>query len=115
MPRTALTKTVGTSPNPSALVTLTMGASDASNSNSVTFTGREVVIFQNSGLSTRTITITSVADPYGRLGTITTENIVAGAFKAIGPLGIEGWRQNDGMLYITTTHAEVLIGVYTLA
>ncbi len=115
MARTALTKSNGTSLNPTAAVTLTMTAGDASNGNQFTFTGRDVVILHNTGVSTRTYTITSVADPYGRTGDITTQNITAGAYMAIGPFSVDGWRQTDGQFYITVTHADVKIGAYVLA
>jgi len=115
MPRTALTKTTGTSANPSAAVTLTMSAGDASNGNTFAFTGRDVVILHNTGASTRTYTITSIADPYGRTGDITTQNILTGVYMAIGPLSVDGWRQTDGQYYITVSHAEVKIGIYVLA
>ena len=114
MARTTLTKTAGVGPNPTAATTLTMTAGDASNGNQFTLTGREVVILHNTGVSTRTYTISSVADPYGRTGDITTQNITAGAYMALGPFGIDGWRQTDGYLYLTVSHADVKIGVYTL-
>lgn len=114
MAQTALTKTAGVGPNPTAAVTLTMEAGDVSNGNKFALTGREVIVLHNTGASTRTYTITSVADPYGRTGHITTQNILAGAYMALGPIGLEGWKQTDGQLYLAVSHAEVKIGVYTL-
>jgi len=115
MAETALPTTAGTSRNPTAAVTLTMTAADVANGQKFALTGRELLILHNSGASTRTYTVTSVADPYGRLGHITTQNILAGAYMAIGPLDVQAWRQTDGQLYISVSNAEVLLGVYVLA
>lgn len=115
MAETALTTSAGTSKNPTAAATLTMTAIDISNGNKFPLTGREILILHNTGASIRTYTITSVADPYGRTGHITTQNIAVGAYMAIGPLDITAWRQTDGQLYITASNAEVKAGVYVLA
>lgn len=112
MARTTLTKSASTGPNPTAGATVTVTAGDASNGNQFTWTGRELLIMRNSGAGTRTFTLTSVADPYGRSGTITTENILTGVTKVIGPLN-EFWRQTDGYVYVDVSHAEVLISVIT--
>lgn len=98
---------------PSALVALTQTAADATNKNQLVLTGREIVIARNIDAgSTRTITVTSVADPLdNRTGNITTQNIAAGALMMIGPLAPEGWRQTDGYLYIEASHADVKFSV----
>lgn len=114
MPRTTLTKTTCTTNGwPTAGVTATVTAADASNLNQCTFTGKEVIIARNSGAGARTVTITSVTY-LGRTGHITAESIAAGATKVFGPFAIDGWKQTDGYLYFQGEHAEVLFTVLVL-
>lgn len=115
MAQTALATTAGTTKNPTIATTLTMTAVDISNGNKFALTGREILILHNTGVSTRTYTISSVADPYGRSGDITTSNILAAAYMIIGPFDITAWRQTDGQMYFISTHADVKAGVYVLA
>lgn len=110
MARQTITAVAGTGQYPTAPATLTATAADASNFEETAHTGREVIIFRNSGATTRNITITSVADNHNRTGDVTF-TLATGAIKAVGPLGIEGWRQSNGMLYFQADHAEVLITV----
>ena len=115
MARTALTKTTIPTPYAGAGVAVSMDAADTSNQNKVAFTGREIVIAWNSGLSTRTVTITSVDDRFGRSEDISAENIAAGAIRVYGVgLALEGWQQTDGSLYLQANNAEVKFGVLVL-
>jgi hypothetical protein len=91
-----------------------MTAANVADKNEFALTGREVVIIHNTGASTRTYTITSVPDPFGRTGDITAQNIAAGAIHTIGPFGLLGWQQTGGTLYLEASHAEVKIGVIAL-
>lgn len=95
---------------PTAPTTMTATAADAVNFEETAHTGREVIVFRNSGSTTRNITITSVADNRNRTGDITF-TLANGASKFVGPLGIEGFRQTNGKLYFQADHAEVLISV----
>lgn len=75
--------------------------------------GRKVlVLWRNSGASTRTIAIPSSADPYGRKADIAATNIAAGAIygRYFEPLG---WEQVHGgkNIEFTANHAEVLVAV----
>lgn len=115
MARTALTKTAVPSPYGGAGVAVTMTAADTTNKNKFPLTGREIVIAQNTGASSRTVTITSVDDRYGRSEDIAAEAIAAGAIRVYGPgLAIEGWQQADGSLYLEANHAEVKFGILQL-
>ncbi len=71
---------------------------------------RLLVLFRNSGASTRTIAISSSFDIYGRKADIAATNIGAGAIygRIFEP---HGWEQTLGgkNLSITCSHAEVLI------
>ena len=93
-----------------------MTAEDTSNHTAVAMTDKTVVLIYNSGATTHTYTVTSIADAlHGRTGDISAVNILAGEIKAIGPLGLDGWRQTDGNLYLTANHAEVKFGAYEAA
>ena len=114
MARVTLTKSTAGGPYAAAGVVLTMTAADASNLNQFVAAGNDLVIAHNTGASTRTITITSSADPYGRTKDITTENILAGEYKVFGPFALTGWVQTDGKVYLAANNAEVKFGVVTL-
>ena len=114
MPRVTLTRSNSPGPNPTAGVVVTMTAADTVNKEQFALTGREIVIIHNTGASSRTYTITSVADPYGRLGDITAQTIAAGAIHTVGPFGLLGWQQTGGFLYLEASNAEVKFGVIAL-
>lgn len=115
MPRTSITAVAAPGTYASAGVALTGAAADVSNKNQFVFTGRDLVIAYNSGLSTRTITITSIADRYGRTGHITTENITTLQHRMYGPFtNAEGWKQSDGYFYLEASHADVNFYIVTL-
>jgi hypothetical protein len=85
-----------------------MTACDASNGNASPLQGGEFLLVRNSGASARVFSITSVADPFGRSGDI-SETIQAGETRLYGPFLISGWRQNDGSIYYSGAHAELLV------
>jgi hypothetical protein len=115
MPRTALTKTTAGGGYASAGVAVTMTAADVANLNSVTAEGNDLIIAHNTGAGAHAVTITSAVDPFGRLGTITSESIAAGAIRIYGPLPISGWIQTDGKIYLSADHAEVKFGIVKLS
>lgn len=114
MPRVTLTKTNSPGPYPTAGVAVTMTAADTVNKEQFALTGREIVLVHNTGASSRTYTITSIADKQGRTGDITTQTIAAGAIHVLGPFGLEGWQQTDGNLYIEANNTEVKWGIINL-
>jgi hypothetical protein len=91
-----------------------MAAADASNKNQFSSGGNDLVIVHNSGVSTRTVTINSVVDPYGRTGDITAYSLAAGDYAVFGPFKQAGWMQTTGKIHIEASHADVLIGVVAL-
>jgi hypothetical protein len=93
---------------------LAMSAADVSNMNQVVATGYDLIVAHNTGASTRTVTITSVADKYGRTGHITSYSLAAGEYAAFGPFELEGWKQSDGYLYFQADHAEVKFGIVAM-
>lgn len=113
MARQTLTKTTAPGPNPTAGVAVTMTAEDASNHSQFAWTGAEILIIHNTDSGSHTWTLTSVADPFGRSGDITTETIAAGAIRVVDCLSSLGWRQTNGMVYLAANDATVKFGVIT--
>lgn len=115
MSRVTNTKDVALGTYGAAGVLLTQLAADAGNFQQFPLTGSELIVAYNSGGSTRTVTITSVADDRGRSGSIAAENILAGVSKVYGPFKKkEGWQQTNGMLYFQASHADVKFTVIKL-
>lgn len=114
MARQTLTKTTSPTPNPSAGVVVTMTAANTTDKEQFTLTGRELLLVQNTGASSATYTVTSVADPYGRTGDITANAIAAGAIEVLGPFGLPGWQQTNGYLYLEASSTDVKFGVVVI-
>lgn len=111
MARQTITPVQVTSRYATAPVVTTGVACDATNKEKIVSTGREVITWTNSGSTSRTVTLTSVADPItNRTGDITF-TLAAGVSKTYGPVPQEGFMQSDGYLYCEAAHAEVLISV----
>lgn len=87
-------------------------AADASDFNQTTHTGKNFcIIGRNSGVTTRAITITSIADAQQhRTGDI-ADTLLTGERKVWGPFELDGFRQTDGFLYFQAAHAEVMFSV----
>jgi hypothetical protein len=96
---------------------LTPAAMDAVNGNSFTATGKEVLLFVNTDTVTHTVTVTSTADPLGRLDTSLTTYTVPVAvgglsgLAAIEMTNLNGWIQSGQTVNMTTSSALVKISV----
>lgn len=88
-------------------------AADATNKESFVASGNDLVLAWNSGASTRTVTITSVA-LNGRTGDVTTYSLSAGEIAVFGPFQVAGWRQTDGKIYHEASHADVKWAIIAL-
>jgi hypothetical protein len=79
-------------------------------------TGREVIIARNVSADTNyDVIITSAASSRtGRTGSLTYE-LAFGEQIQIGPLGIDGWKQSDGMLYFAGEAADIEFAVVRLS
>ena len=91
-----------------------MAAADAVDQNEVVLGSKCLVVAHNTGAVERTVTVTSVADEYGRTGHITTYALAADDYAIFGPFVPKGWMQSGGELYLAADHAEVLLGVVAL-
>ena len=89
-------------------------ACDASNGNSFPITGRDILLVENSDASPHTITISSVADQFGRTQDITAYSVGANLFAAFNFRGgVIGFRQTDGTVHLACSDATVKFAVIT--
>jgi len=117
MARTDLTKTTAQGAYggyAAGAADVTMAAADTTDKNQFTCQGNDLVIAHNTGGSAATITIDSVADPYGREGDITAYSLGAGEIATFGPFKAQGWQQSDGKIYLEASSADVQFGVLAL-
>ncbi len=113
MPRTALVVTTLKQDNyavQAADLAVTM-ASDVVNLNSFPATGKEVLLAQNTDASPHTFTVTSVPDALGRTLDIATYSVPATSLAAIEFSILAGWRQADGNIYLSSSHALLTFGI----
>ena len=98
------------------MTTLTFTAIDIVNTNSITMTGRKMVLlFRNDDVAAKTITISSSANPYGRKADVTTFSMAAGAY-AIREFEPVGWEQTLGGrdMIITAEDADIYVAAINL-
>ena len=114
MARTTLTKTNAPGPYASTGAVLTLEAADTTNKNQFVSTGKELVIAHNTDTGSQTVTISSVADPYGRTKDVDTYSIAADAIAIFGPFPVLGWQQSDGKIYLEASSSAVKFGVVVL-
>jgi hypothetical protein len=88
-------------------LTLTPVALDATNGNSFTLTGKEILIVQNTDAAAHTFTITSTPDSLGRSdSSLTNYSVAANGFASIQMSQLSGWFQSsDGTIHLTTSSA----------
>lgn len=110
MARTDLTRIALSGAYAGAMDALTWTAADPTNKNAVDVIGGEILLIRNDDAAAQGVTLTSVADPFGRTADL-TESIPAGEYRAFGPVRLEGWRQADGKLYIDAGAATVYFAV----
>lgn len=85
-------------------LTLTFTASDTSNGNAFTSTGKEILIIQNTDASPHTFTVTSVGDALGRSDTsLTNYSVAANSFSMLYCSTIAGWKENTGQIFLTSS------------
>lgn len=88
----------------------TWTACDATNFMEFTFTGRELVLVNNTGATARWVTLESVAE-LGRTGDVTQYALQAGDFASYWAGNQKGWRQSGGKFYLKCEHAEVKLAI----
>lgn len=90
--------------------TLTWTASDPYNFNQFSSTGREILLVRNDSGDTQTITVTSVADQFGRTGD-TSKAVANGAYAVFQQFPTHGWQQSDGYIYVDGADTDVYLSV----
>lgn len=88
---------------------LTTTAADATNKNQWSLKHGDLLVAYNSGASSRSVTVTSVA-VNGRTQDQSV-SLAAGGIHLFGPFKAEGWLQPGGYVFCEAAHAEVLFGV----
>lgn len=111
MARTTISATSLPGSYAAAFAAVTLTAADVANKNQCALANGDILLAFNSGASPHTVTLTSIADEYGRLGTISADSVAAGAMECFGPFKEPGWQQADGMLYFEADHAEIKFAV----
>lgn len=117
MARTAVVKSLAPGNYPTTGVAVTWAAADTVNKNFFNMGSKDLLLVNNTDSSSHTVTITSTADPQGRLGDI-TDTIAAGEMKVYGTFVRSvgnGWAQSNGDLYFESNSATVEFAVVTQA
>lgn len=115
MARTTLTKTEAKKNGyGSTLVALTMAAADTTNQNDFVAEGDDLIVIHNTGGSPYTVTINSVADPFGRTQDVNAVSVPAGEYRIFGPLKTLGWMQSTGKIHLEASNAAVKFGIIKL-
>lgn len=116
MAKTALTPVVSPGSYPTAIAALTWTAADITNGNSFPWTGKDIILAQNTDVGAQTVTVSSVADQEGRSDTVLTSvSLTAGGYYIIaGPLPGQGWRQSDGNIYLSASSVNVKFAIIRL-
>jgi len=111
--RQTLTKSTAPGKYASTGVCVTQTEADTSNKDQFLSTGNDLVLAHNTGGSDHTVTITSVADSYGRTGNI-SQLVTAGNIYAFGPFPQTAWMQTGGYIYLEADSTDVDFSVITL-
>ena len=87
-------------------------AADVGNSNQFIFTGKEILLVTNSGMSPYTVTFTSAPDEHGRTQDISAYSVPAGETHAFSfRQGSAGWEQTTGQVYFAGSNAALLFAI----
>jgi hypothetical protein len=90
-------------------------AADTVNNNEFPFTGRDILLVQNTDSASHNLTITSSPDEHGRTADVTSYAVAAGKISAFSfRQGAAGWQQNDGHVYFAGDNALLKFAVITL-
>ena len=116
MARTTITKTTASGSYPTAGVAVTWTDADATNKNTFTMGGNDLLLVRNAHAATaKTVTINSVADAMNRTKDITAESLAAGVVKCFGPFKhLAGWAQSTGALNLEGEDSDIKFAVIAL-
>ena len=87
-------------------------AADVGNSNEFIYTGKEILLVTNSGMSPYTVTFSSAPDEHGRSSDISAYSVPAGETHQFSfRQGSAGWLQSDGHVYFAGSNAALLFAI----
>jgi hypothetical protein len=98
---TTLTPTTIPASHATAGATLGWTVADTVLNNQFLSTGREILLVRSDSADTHTVTVTSVADKYGRTGD-TSKALVAGTYAVFQQFPTHGWQASDGYIVVST-------------
>lgn len=82
-------------------LTVTMTACDTTNGNQYTYTGRDILVLQNTDTSAHAISVNTIADPFGGTNSsLTSYSLPASSISAIQMKYAQGWLQSGGVIEI---------------
>jgi hypothetical protein len=85
---------------------LAWAAADVSNHNEFLFSGKEVLLVQNTDTVSHNLTLTSAPDEHGRSADVSSYAVAAGVISAFSfRAGSAGWLESDGHVYIQADNA----------
>lgn len=113
MPTTVLVPTVAPGSYGNDMLELTMAAADIVDQNHFVATGKDLVIAHNTSGGGLTVTITSVANKWGRTRNVAAVNIGAGEYQIFGPMERKGW-ESSGIILLEASAVDVLFGIVNL-
>lgn len=115
MPRTALTVQTLVGPYPASVAAedldITFAAADVANMNEFAFTGREIILVENTDAGAQTITFTSIADSFGREEDIAAYSLAAGEFAGFWAGALGGWAQAGNLFFLEASAATVKFAI----
>jgi hypothetical protein len=111
-PKTLANQNLVVAPNAADFVP---AACDSTNFNDMAITGRELLVFYNSGGSAYTVTIYSAADSFGRSGAITAYSLGTLEYAVFGPFPVDVYAQTTGRINFDASNAAVLVAGFRLA
>lgn len=111
MARTTLTPIASTSNYPTVPQLFAFTAGDVANGLQFTMSGKDLILIFNNDAAPQTVTINSVADPYGRTGDITAFSMAAGTYYLAGPLPKLGYQQAGGFCFLTSSTVTVKFAI----
>ncbi len=116
MPRTTISPTALPGPYPTAVVVLPFSAADVANLNQVQWTGKEIILAQNTdAVAAHNVTLSSTVDSHDRSGDIGPTSVAASTTVILaGPLPEDGWRNSDGYIYFQADNVAVKFAVLRL-
>lgn len=90
-------------------LTVATVACDTVNGNQFAWTGREILVMQNTDTSAHAITVNTIADPYGGTNTtLTSYSLPASSISAVQMKYSQGWLQTGSVIQIAACSSNLI-------